>query len=320
MIFIFSLLIALASFFLIVFVLISFNNAMSTNIFHRMRRHNVKPLIKREVDEEKLILRAYRFVKKISRPLVEHNFAQSLENHLNRAGIPLLGGEYVVINLIGMAAAAFLTWILTLDFRISLIISIIVPAALWTIIMTLKSRRLTSFTEQLGDCLITISNALRAGYSFQQTIEVISKEMEPPISQEFSQMNHEIVMGVPLEEALENANKRIGSTDFELVVTAVLIQREVGGNLAQVLDNISYTIAERIRMRREILAITAQGRLSAIVLVLLPFGAGAAMFFVDHDNFVQMLNEPMGQYAMIGAVVLEIIGYLIIRHIVDIEV
>ena len=320
MIFIFSLLIALASFFLIVFVLISFNNAMSTNIFHRMRRHNVKPLIKREVDEEKLILRAYRFVKKISRPLVEHNFAQSLENHLNRAGIPLLGGEYVVINLIGMAVAAFLTWILTLDFRISLIISIIVPAALWTIIMTLKSRRLTSFTEQLGDCLITISNALRAGYSFQQTIEVISKEMEPPISQEFSQMNHEIVMGVPLEEALENANKRIGSTDFELVVTAVLIQREVGGNLAQVLDNISYTIAERIRMRREILAITAQGRLSAIVLVLLPFGAGAAMFFVDHDNFVQMLNEPMGQYAMIGAVVLEIIGYLIIRHIVDIEV
>ena len=320
MIFIFSLLIALASFFLIVFVLISFNNAMSTNIFHRMRRHNVKPLIKREVDEEKLILRAYRFVKKISRPLVEHNFAQSLENHLNRAGIPLLGGEYVVINLIGMAAAAFLTWILTLDFRISLIISIIVPAALWMIIMTLKSRRLTSFTEQLGDCLITISNALRAGYSFQQTIEVISKEMEPPISQEFSQMNHEIVMGVPLEEALENANKRIGSTDFELVVTAVLIQREVGGNLAQVLDNISYTIAERIRMRREILAITAQGRLSAIVLVLLPFGAGAAMFFVDHDNFVQMLNEPMGQYAMIGAVVLEIIGYLIIRHIVDIEV
>ena len=320
MIFIFSLLIALASFFLIVFVLISFNNAMSTNIFHRMRRHNVKPLIKREVDEEKLILRAYRFVKKISRPLVEHNFAQSLENHLNRAGLPLLGGEYVVINLIGMVAAAFLTWILTLEFRISLIISIIVPAALWSIIMMLKSRRLNSFTEQLGDCLITISNALRAGYSFQQTIEVISKEMEPPISQEFSQMNHEIVMGVPLEEALENANKRIGSTDFELVVTAVLIQREVGGNLAQVLDNISYTIAERIRLRREILAITAQGRLSAIVLVLLPFAAAAAMLFINRDHFMQMLDEPMGQYALIGAFVLEIVGYIVIRHIVNIEV
>lgn len=320
MIFIFSLLIALASFFLIVFVLVSFNNAMSVNIFHRMRRHNVRPLIKREVDEEKLIFRAYGFVKKISRPLVEHNFAQSLENHLNRAGIPLLGGEYVVINIILAAAAAFLTWILTLDFRISLIISIIVPVALWSIILTLKSRRLTSFTEQLGDCLITISNALRAGYSFQQTIEVISKEMEPPISQEFSQMNHEIVMGVPLEEALENANKRIGSSDFELVVTAVLIQREVGGNLAQVLDNISYTISERIRMRREVLSITAQGRLSAIVLVLLPFASGTAMFFIDHDNFVQMLNEPMGQYAMAGAVVLEILGYIIIRRIVDIEV
>ena len=322
MVFIFfvSLLVALATFLIVVILVLFFKNTLSTNLFHRMRRHNVRPLIKKEEGFDNLLARFYAFIKKISKPLVERNFANFLENNLNRAVIPLYGGEYVVINIIAMVAVSILSGIVTMKPLYTLILTALVPLVLWAIILALKNRRLESFTEQLSDCLITISNALRAGYSFQQTIELISKEMEPPIGEEFSRINHDVVMGVPLEEALENANTRIGSSDFELVVTAVLIQREVGGNLAQVLDNISYTIAERIRMRREILAITAQGRLSAIVLVLLPFAAGAAMFFVNHDNFVQMFEEPMGQMAMVVAVMCEVLGYFIIRRIVDIEV
>ena len=144
--------------------------------------------------------------------------------------------------------------------------------------------------------------------------------MEPPISEEFAKMTHDIVMGMPLEEALDNSNHRVGSPDFELVITAVLIQHEVGGNLAQILDTISYTIAERIRMKREISALTAQGRFSAIVLLLLPFAAGSAMYVVNHDDFVQMLHDPMGQMAMIASFALEIVGYFVIRRIVDIDV
>ncbi len=322
MIFIFfiSLFFALAVFLLIIVLGLLLKNALSLNLVHRMRRHNVKPLIKKEEGFESLIARFYAFIKRISKPLVERNLAHSLENNLNRAGIPLYGGEYIVVNIIATIAVSILSGVITLNPLYTLLLSALVPSALWSIVLILKKRRLESFTEQLGDCLITISNALRAGYSFQQTIEVIANEMEPPIGEEFSHMNHDVVMGVPLEEAMENANQRIGSSDFELVVTAVLIQREVGGNLAQVLDNISYTIMERIRLRREIMAITAQGRLSAIVLVLLPFAAGAAMFFVNHDNFVQLFDEPMGQMAMAGAVVFEVLGYIIIRRIVDIEV
>lgn len=320
MIFLVSLLVSLASFFLVIILVMLFKNALSMNIFHRMRRHNVKLIVKRDADAEVWLIRLYDFIKKISRPLVERNFAQFLEKNLNRAGIPLYGGEYIVINLIFMAAVGVLIWLLTMKILYTAISLVAVPFVLWVVILTLKDRRLESFTEQLSDCLITISNALRAGYSFPQTIEIISKEMEPPIGEEFSRMNHDVVMGVPLEEALENANTRIGSSDFELVVTAVLIQREVGGNLAQVLDNISYTIAERIRMRREILALTAQGRLSAIVLILLPFFAGAAMYIVNTESFVQMLEDPMGQKAMVGALVMEVIGYIIIRRIVNIEV
>ncbi len=320
MIFIFSLLIAVATFWLTIFVVLFIKNSKSLDISYRMRRHNVKPITKKDKSFDGLIVRAYGFIQKISTPLTEKNFAQSLEYKLNQAGIPLLGGEYVIINLIAMALAGFVIWLVTLNLRYAAIGAAIVPVALWLGIWYLISRRIESFTEQLGDCLITISNALRAGYSFQQTIEVISKEMEPPIGEEFSKMNHDIIMGVPLEEALEVANKRIGSSDFELVVTAVLIQREVGGNLAQVLDNISYTIMERIRMRREILSLTAQGRFSAIVMLALPFATFASQFAVAPDQVMQILEEDVGKFLVAVAIGLEILGWIVIMKIVNIDV
>ena len=285
-----------------------------------MRRHNIKTATKKGKDFVDLLLQAYAVIQKISKPLVERNFAQSLEYKMRQAGLPILGGEFVVIVSIGASVVGLIAWLITLDFRIALVAGLLVPVALWIVILVLIKRRLESFTSQLGDCLITISNALRAGYSFQQAIEVISTEMEPPIGEEFSRIYHDIVMGFPLEEALDNANKRIGSSDFELVVTAVLIQREVGGNLAQILDNISYTINERIRMKGEILSLTAQGRFSALILLCLPFAAGAAMFFMNHDNFMLLFEEPLGQIAMAVCVVLEIIGYFVIMQIVDIDV
>jgi tight adherence protein B len=285
-----------------------------------MRRHSIIKGRTKPGEVEDLKTKVLKFVKDLAKPLVEKNFAQSIEDRLNQAGIPLLGGEFVILNLLTMALTGFLTWFITLDIVFAGGVTALVPVAFWVVLIVLKSRRLKSFTEQLGDCLITISNALRAGYSFQQTIEVISKEMEPPIGSEFAMINHEIVMGVPLEEALENANRRIGSSDFELVVTAVLIQREVGGNLAQVLDNISYTIVERIRMRREIVALTSQGRMSAFVLLALPFVAGFVMFSLNPKNFMIIFEEPMGQIAVIVGIVMEIIGYFVIMKIVDVDV
>ncbi len=321
MIFLAAILIALSFSSMVFLLLMYFKRSQSLDIFHRMRRHNTKQLVTKKEDvREEILLRLYKFVQRISKPLVERNFAQSLEYKLRQAGLPLLGGEYIVIVLMSSTVIGFLVFLVTLSPVFALIGAVLVPLFYWAVIMTLIARRLKAFTEQLGDCLITISNALRAGYSFQQTVEIISSEMEPPIGEEFSRMNHDIFMGVPLEEALDTANKRIGSSDFELVVTAVLIQREVGGNLAQILDNISYTIMERIRMKREILSLTAQGRMSALVLLVLPFVAGAAMYFMNHDNFVAMFDEPIGQMAVGICIVLEIIGYFIIRRIVDIDV
>lgn len=316
----FALIIASVAFFIMIFsVGLYIQKSKKFDIFYRMRRHDTRQIIKKSSPNDSLILRSYKFIQKISKPLVEINLAQSLEFKLRQAGLPLLGGEYIVINFICSILVAVAIWLITFNFIFALISCAVMPIIIWFLVTILIQRRLDAFTEQLGDSLITISNALRAGYSFQQTIEVISKEMEPPIGEEFSHMNHEIFMGVPLEEALRTANKRIGSADFELVVTAVLIQREVGGNLAQILDNISYTIMERIRMKREILSLTAQGRFSAVVLLLLPFVAGVAMFFINQDNFMLLFDEPMGQIALGVSAVMEIIGYFIIRRIVDID-
>jgi len=315
-----SIIAALFTFGFVVTIVLAIKNKRSTDMFYRMRRHSIIKGRTKPGEVEDIKTKVLKFIKELAKPLVEKNFAQSVEERLNQAGIPLLGGEFIVLNLLTMALTGFLTWFITLDLKFAGGVTMLVPVAYWVVVIVLKSRRLKSFTEQLGDCLITISNALRAGYSFQQTIEVISKEMEPPIGAEFAMINHEVVMGVPLEEALENANKRIGSSDFELVVTAVLIQREVGGNLAQVLDNISYTIVERIRMRREIVALTSQGRMSAMVLLGLPFVAGFAMFSINPSNFMIIFEDPLGQMAVAAGIVMEIIGYFVIMKIVDVEV
>lgn len=315
-----SIIVALFTFGFVVTIVLAIKNKRSTDMFYRMRRHSIIKGRTKPGEVEDIKTKVLKFIKELAKPLVEKNFAQSVEERLNQAGIPLLGGEFIVLNLLTMALTGFLTWFITLDLKFAGGVTMLVPVAYWVVVIVLKSRRLKSFTEQLGDCLITISNALRAGYSFQQTIEVISKEMEPPIGAEFAMINHEVVMGVPLEEALENANKRIGSSDFELVVTAVLIQREVGGNLAQVLDNISYTIVERIRMRREIVALTSQGRMSAMVLLGLPFVAGFAMFSLNPSHFMIIFEDPMGQMAVAAGIVMEIIGYFVIMKIVDVEV
>ena len=320
MILLISMFVAFGVFFIIILGFLAWKSSQSFDLYYRMRRYNFRPTAKRAETAEDLIVKGYQFLQKVSKPLVERNFAQSLEYRMKRAGLPLLGGEYIVLNLIGMILVGVLVWFITLNYIFVGGAAVLVPVVFWAMVLVLSKRRLGAFTEQLGTSLLTISNALRAGYSFQQTIEVISNEMEPPIGEEFSEMYHQIVMGVPLEEVLEDANKRIGSSDFELAVTAVLIQREVGGNLAQILDNISDTINERIRMRREIESVTAQGRMSAIVLLGLPFAAGFGMFTLAHDSFMILFEEDIGRMAMVAAVIFEIIGYFVIMKIVDIEV
>ncbi|WP_416196755.1 type II secretion system F family protein [Selenomonas sp.] len=239
---------------------------------------------------------------------------------MEQADWPLLGREYLVVLILLAAVSAALATLMTLRASSTLLAAPCGALLGWAYLRLAIRRRRKAFVEQLGDMLTMVANALRAGFSFMQAFELIAREMDAPVGREVEKVISEINVGATLEQALENMTRRVQSPDFDLVVTAVLIQRQVGGNLAEILDTISETIQDRVRMRREVLALTAQGRLSGVILILLPIAIAAALTFINADALRPLYEEPMGRVAVVGAVVLEIIGYIVIRRIVDIDI
>lgn len=244
----------------------------------------------------------------------------TMDLRMQQADWPLLGSEFQVMVLLISVAAGIFAFLLTLKPVMALVGA--GGAALFCMLY-LKiyiSRRQAAFLNQLGDTLVMVSNALRAGFSFMQAMELISKEMQPPIGVEFQKVINEMNLGATLETAMENMGRRMQSSDFDLVVTAVLIQRQVGGNLSQVLDSISNTINERIRMRNEISSLTAQGKLSGLIVGVIPIFIAFFVWSNNPDYFQPMLESPMGKGLLVGAVVLELVAIIVIRKIIDIDV
>jgi tight adherence protein B len=190
-----------------------------------------------------------------------------------------------------------------------------------------QGKRLNQFNKQLPDTITLIANALRAGSSFLQAIELVVREARPPISTEFGRVIREVNLGLPFEQALENLVRRVKSDDLELMVTAISIQYQVGGNLAEILDSIAYTIRERVRIKGEIRTLTAQQRMSGYVVAFLPIGLTGFLFiiaptFMDpmFDPAVGILGIPAGVVLIGFGGLMMFIGFMFIRKIVDIEV
>jgi tight adherence protein B len=247
----------------------------------------------------------------------------SVAEQLNRADLKLRTSEYFMIQL-GSTAFFMLVGLIRFGFPGG-IIQIVGLGFLGYLLpgMYVKyrvGRRLKAFNNQLGDTLTLLSNALKAGYSFAQAIDTVAKNAVPPIAEEFSRAVREMNLGGSPDEALSNITKRIASADFDLVATAYSIHRTVGGNLAEILDNIAYTIRERVRIKGEIATLTAQARASGTLITFLPLVLAAFMYFVTPTYFRPMFESFVG-WALIGIGVFMIfIGNLIIRRVVAIEV
>jgi tight adherence protein B len=190
-----------------------------------------------------------------------------------------------------------------------------------------KSGRLGAFNKQLPDTITLLANGLRAGSSFLQAVELVVRESRPPMSTEFSRVIREVNLGLPFEQAMENMVRRVRSDDLELMATAINIQHTVGGNLAEILDSIAYTIRERIRIKGEIRTLTAQQRLSGYVVGFLPIGLAGFLFVAAPNFMAPMFAKPPDAFGLpLGVVILMFggfmmfIGFLLIRKIVDIEV
>jgi tight adherence protein B len=186
-----------------------------------------------------------------------------------------------------------------------------------------KRRRLKAFDNQLGDMLNLMVNGLRAGFSTMQAMEAVSHEMPSPIADEFRRVVQEMQLGVTMEEALEHVQRRIHSDDLDLTVTAINVQREVGGNLAEILDVISYTIRERVRIKGEIQALTAQGRATAWVISALPIALMALLYLVNRPYFMQFFNpetRTCGIPMLILCAIMVSTGFYATQRIVDIDI
>ena len=245
---------------------------------------------------------------------------KSLDLRMRKAGLTLLGTEFLIILVLSAALSFVVAYILSKKFYMAVLVAVFVMMMEWVYVIIRTQRRETAFRNQLGDCLTMVANAMRAGFSFLQAMDLIAKEMEPPISDEFKHVMRDISLGTSMERALEDMDKRVESPDFSLVITAVLIQQQVGGDLAKILDTISDTIQDRIRMRREVHTLTAQGRISGWVLAALPVGMCILLNIISPGYLDPLFNERIGQMAIGGAIFLIIIGFIVIQRIVDIEV
>jgi tight adherence protein B len=188
------------------------------------------------------------------------------------------------------------------------------------VIRRMRQKRLELFNEQLVEAMQTMSNSLRAGFSVLQAIDMVVKENRRPISEEFGLFLHQHRLGVKFEEAMESLSRRVGSQDLDLMITAIEISRQTGGNLTEVFDQLAGVIRERMRVEGKIRSLTAQGRLQAIIVGFMPLLLATAMYFISPAMMTGFVFSTVGVMIIVLALAFEICGYLIIRKIVNIDI
>ena len=259
----------------------------------------------------------------LTRRVETTSFGERIARELARADLKLKTGEYVALIvissfLIGVFGYFFGGGSLLFAFA-GLIFGLFIPRFF---VKFQQGKRLRRFNDQLPDMLNLMVNGLRTGFSALQAMEAVSSELSPPISDEFRRVVQEIQLGIPIEGALENLQRRIASDDLDLAVTAINIQREVGGNLAEILDTISYTIRERVRIQGEVRSITAQVSYSGRFLSLMPIILALILWGINRDYMMSFFDEPVvcGYLMLCTAAGMLSIGYVILNRIASIEI
>jgi len=282
-----------------------------------------------ESDDERESL----IVAGISRVMEGQDLSARLSTELARADLKLRPAEFVTFWLLCpfvFLLIGFLLGFVIPGFQNPVALALIFAAGAYFPRWYLKfrqARRLRAFATQLPDTITLLANSLRAGSSFLQGVELVTREARPPISVEFERVVREMALGMALQPALNNLSRRVASEDLELMVTAINIQSQVGGNLATVLDSIAFTIRERVRIQGEIQVLTSMQRYSGYVITLLPIGLAGILFLISPTYIVPMLQRPPELFGLpMGIIFFAIglismgIGYVFIRRIVDIKV
>ena len=263
----------------------------------------------------------------LNQKVEKSSWGDKISKKLARADIKMKPGEYIALIVIVSFFTGFLLWFIggrsILSGLIGVVIGLFLPRMY---VNRQQSKRLVRFNDQLADMLNLMVNGLRAGYSTSQAMEAVSRELPPPISDEFRRVVQEMQLGVPMERALDNLLRRIPSDDLDLVITAINVQREVGGNLAEILDTISHTIRERVRIKGEIRVLTTQVMYSGKFLAVLPLFVIGILYLLNRDYMMEFFKPennatiPCGYISLVTAAILIAIGYFVMTKIGDIEI
>jgi len=270
----------------------------------------------------------------LDRAIEERGLGRNLATELARADLKLTIAEFYAVTLISIIGSALVFWFIYSGFIFPLIGAFIGYFLPKFYIKTRQKRRLNAFNDQLGDAITLMANGLRAGYSMLQAMDAVAREMPEPMSKEFLRVVREIGLGISNERAYSNLLRRVPSDDLDLMITAINVQAEVGGNLAEILEIIGFVIRERVRIKGEIQVLTAQGQLSGYVISFLPIALGFILFAMNPDYIGRMVftcegrglaadapcSQPCG-WIMVGiGLIIIASGFFAIQKIIDIDV
>lgn len=309
----------LALLFLVIGIIVSISSE-KTLVEERLGRY-----VEKEKEAERDSKRTAVVTEWVNRRVERSSIGDSIAKDLARADLKLKPGEYLLLMAISALGLGIIAYFLAGEIfaAIGALVGLFIPRFY---VRNQQSKRLIKFNEQLADMLNLMVNGLRAGYSTMQAMEAVSKELPPPISDEFRRVVQEMQLGVNMEKALDNLLRRIPSDDLDLVVTAVNVQREVGGNLAEILDTISYTIRERVRIKGEIRVLTAQVMYSGRFLSLMPIIVMAILYVLNREYMMEFFNPvnnariPCGYISLGVAALLIVSGYFAMNKLGEIEI
>jgi tight adherence protein B len=255
-----------------------------------------------------------------NRILFNFPVVQKLEHLLDQANISHPVGYYLLLTLLFAAFGFMAGSLLNINFLIAVLLACAASTMPFLYVHYMKSKRMSKFERQLPDTLDLIVRALQAGHAFSAGIRMVADEFEDPVGTEFEKTMDEINFGVGVSEALINLTNRVDCPDLKFFVVSVIIQKETGGNLAEILEKISHLIRERFKFQGRVRVLSSEGKLSAIVLIALPFLIGGYMIVLNPDFIKPLLNDPIGKVLMAGAFVMMIIGSFVMKKMVTIKV
>ena len=245
---------------------------------------------------------------------------ERLDRLLHQANIKYPLSVFVLLSIILGLSAFLVSFQKTENLWLSIIISVLIACIPFLYIYRKKKKRMRKFEAQLPDAIDLIARSLKAGHAFSTGLKMIADEFDDPIGPEFSMVIDEINFGTGFSDAMKNLSSRVDCQDMKFFIVAVILQRETGGKLAEIIENISYIIRERFKLKNKVRAISAEGRISMMILVLLPFALLSALYLINPEYIEVLFIEPAGKIMVTIAGFMMIIGILVMKKMINIKV